>query len=84
MSLRLRPDGTILCAALHPEQIGDIYIPDCISEILTGCTGFTPILITDPEPIHSTHGKWWINPESKVELLEALRLLEIYGLTRDF
>ena len=59
MALRIRKDGKILCAAIHPEKEGDTYIPDNISEVLTGCTGEKPILITDPEPIHSTHGEWW-------------------------
>lgn len=59
MALRIRKTGEILCAALHEEKGGDTYIPDDVSEILTGCTGKPPLLITDPEPIHSTHGYWW-------------------------
>ena len=59
MALRVRKNGDILCAALHDEEDGDTYIPDNISEILTGCTGEEPLIITDPEPLHSTHGRWW-------------------------
>jgi hypothetical protein len=59
MALRIRKNGDILCAALHGKEEGDTYIPDDISEILTGCTDKAPVLTTDPEPIHSTHGKWW-------------------------
>lgn len=59
MALRVRKNGKILCAAIHKEEEGDTYIPDNISEILTGCTGEDPILLTDDEPNHSTHGQWW-------------------------
>ena len=59
MALRVRANGDIVCAALHGEEAGDTYIPDNISEVLTGCTGEEPVLITDKEPIHSTHGRWF-------------------------
>lgn len=59
MALRIRKDGRILCAAIHRPEDGDTYIPDNISEILSGCTGEIPLIVTDPEPKHSTHGEWW-------------------------
>jgi len=59
MALRIRKNGDILCAALHKEEKGDTYIPDNISEILSGATGLNPVITTDPEPKHSTHGRWW-------------------------
>lgn len=63
MALRIRKNGDVLCAALHPEEDGDIYIHDGISAVLTGCTSRLSleeaVLVTDPEPIHSIHGKWW-------------------------
>jgi len=66
MALRVRKNGAILCAALHNKEKGDTYIPDNISEILTGCTGEKPILITDPEPLHSEHGRWfWAGVKEK-------------------
>lgn len=65
MALRIRKNGDVLCAALHKEEEGDTYIPDDISEILTGCTGKEAVLITDDEPIHSTHGRWWWSGQRK-------------------
>ena len=59
MALRIRKDGRILCAALHKPEDGDTYIPDSISEILSGCTGLEVIIVTDTEPLHSLHGEWW-------------------------
>jgi hypothetical protein len=59
MALRIRKNGCIFCAALHGAENGDTYVPDNISEVLTGCTGEKPLIISDPEPIHSTHGRWW-------------------------
>lgn len=59
MSLRVRKNGDIVCAALHEARDGDTYIPDNISSVLSGATGEEPLIVTDPEPIHSTHGRWW-------------------------
>lgn len=59
MALRIRQNGSVLCAAIHKEQCGDIYIPDNISEILTGCTGEIPVLVTEPNEKHMKHGLWW-------------------------
>ena len=59
MALRIRTDGRILCAALHDAEEGDTYIPDSLSEIMSGATGEVPVITTDPGPVHSTHGEWW-------------------------
>lgn len=59
MALRIRSNGKILCAALHKEQKGDTYIPDSLSEIMSGATGLKPVIVTNKEPNHSTHGEWW-------------------------
>lgn len=59
MSLRIRKDGRILCAAIHPEKEGDTYIPDSLSEIMSGATGGKAVIYTDDEPKHSSHGEWW-------------------------
>ena len=63
MALRIREDGRILCAAIHPAKEGDTYIPDSLSEIMGGATGEKPVITTDPEPLHSTHGEWWWSKE---------------------
>lgn len=59
MALRIRKNGRVLCAAIHREEDGDTYIPDNISEILSGATGGEAVLVTDKEPLHSAHGVWW-------------------------
>ena len=59
MSLRIRKNGDIFCAALTEAEYGDTYIPDNVSSLLSGATGEEPMIVTDPEPIHSTHGQWW-------------------------
>lgn len=56
MSLRIRDTGEILCAALHNPEKGDVYLPDNISYKLTVEFG---VIVTTPEPDHSTHGRWW-------------------------
>lgn len=68
MSLRIRQSGDVVCAALHNAKPGDTYIPDNISAILTGCTGEPSLLITDPEPLHSTHGIWWWSGQDRLEI----------------
>ena len=67
MSLRVREDGRVMCAAMHPWKPGDTYLPDSISERLTGCTGMPAVLVTEPMDLpegvgrggHRVHGEWW-------------------------
>lgn len=65
MALRIREDGTILCAAMHPAQDGDTYLHDGISYKLTVDTRaiVTEPMTADPSNPgrggHGTHGKWW-------------------------
>lgn len=67
MAVRVRTDGRIMCAAMHPAEPGDVYIPDNVSEKLSGATGMTPVLVTEPWEVppgqgrggHSVHGEWW-------------------------
>ena len=59
MALRIRKDGRILCAAIHKEEIGDTYLDDGISELLSGCTGHPPVIGTEPMEKHRIHGEWW-------------------------
>jgi hypothetical protein len=55
MSLRIRQDGRILCAAMHPAQLGDTYLHDGISYKLTVDTR---AIVT--EAMHQADGReWW-------------------------
>ena len=54
MSIRIRKDGQILCAAMHPEMDGDRYLDDEIHYILSAELG---VLMTDEN--HFEHGEWW-------------------------
>jgi len=56
MALRIRKDGRILCAALHQEEPGDIYIDDGVHYQLSIKLG---VLLSEPEPEHSKRGEWW-------------------------
>lgn len=62
MSLRIRKDGTVLCAAMHPKQPGDTYLHDGISYRLTV---EERALVTEPMACkggrggHGKHGQWW-------------------------
>lgn len=62
MAVRIRQDGRILCAAKHPEQPGDIYIPDGLHYRLSADLG---VLVTEPMYCdggrrgHAYHGEWW-------------------------
>lgn len=60
MALRIRKDGRILCAALHPEEPEDIYVHDGISYELSVIAG---VLVTDAKHLRDGdkvgHGEWW-------------------------
>ncbi len=56
MALRIREDGTILCAALHDEMLGDTYLHDGISYILTV---ELKAIVTEVWEKHKIHGQWW-------------------------
>lgn len=62
MALRIRKDGRILCAAMHPAEEGDTYIHDGISYILTV---EERVIVTEPMDSdggrggHRKHGEWW-------------------------
>ena len=62
MSLRIRADGRILCAAMHPEEPGDTYLHDGISYRLT-CDHRVIVTEAMYEPGglggHAKHGEWW-------------------------
>ena len=64
MSLRIREDGRVLCAAMHPAEKGDCYIDDGVHYLLSITLG---LLVTEqmemPENVgrggHARHGQWW-------------------------
>ncbi len=62
MSLRIRSDGRVLCAAMHPPAEGDIYVADADSYRLTV---MERALVTEPMHAaggrggHAVHGEWW-------------------------
>lgn len=66
MALRIRQDGRILCAAMHPAEPGDTYLHDGISYKLTvdTCAIVTDRfhLRRDPDSdseVLDGHGEWW-------------------------
>lgn len=56
MALRIRANGRILCAALHPPDIGDTYIPDGLAYQLSA---IDKVLVTEAMPAHEARGEWW-------------------------
>lgn len=62
MALRIRRDGRILCAAVHPGESGDTYINDALHYRLSVDLG---ALVTEPMRCdggrggHASHGEWW-------------------------
>ena len=62
MALRVRADGRILCAAMHPAEPHDTYLHDGLSYRLTAELG---AIVTEPmfsdagRGGHSKHGEWW-------------------------
>lgn len=56
MSLRIRENGDILCAAINKAENNDIYLNDRIHGWLCDYK----IIVTTSEPEHSnTGGQWW-------------------------
>ena len=56
MALRIRKNGDILCAAMHPEQEGDTYIDDGLSYSMSVVH---KVIVTEPMEKHEKHGQWW-------------------------
>lgn len=61
MAVRIRSDGTILCAAMHPEEPGDTYLDDGLHYRLSS---ELRVLVTEPmlwgqRGGHARHGEWW-------------------------
>lgn len=72
MSLRVRKNGKILCAAMNPERKGDLYINDGLHYFLSV---EKKVLVTEPMKLHKKHkGEWWfINDIPKNKLIEVRR-----------
>lgn len=56
MALRIRKNGKILCAAMHPELVGDTYIDDGLHYIMSV---ERKVLVTQPHEFHHHRGEWW-------------------------
>lgn len=56
MALRVRKDGRILCAAMHPAADGDTYIDDGTHYYLSV---EKKLLVTEPMEQHKNRGEWW-------------------------
>jgi hypothetical protein len=84
MAVRIRKDGRILCAAMHHQEPGDVYLHDGIhGHLARAC-----ILVTEPmdgpagRGGHAVHGEWWwrtdvpadVVPESREPVLQAFEI----------
>ena len=61
MAVRIRANGRVLCAAMHPEEPGDHYVDDDQAYALSVVFR---VLVTEPMNLpggggHSAHGEWW-------------------------
>lgn len=67
MAVRIRTDGTILCAAMHPAMEHDTYIDDGTHYKLSVELKY---LVTEPMHCeggrggHAEHGQWWWRDEA--------------------
>lgn len=56
MALRIRQDGRILCAAIHPEEPGDTYIDDALHYQMSV---EHRVIVAEPMERHRDSGEWW-------------------------
>ena len=56
MAVRIRKDGRIYCAALHPELPSDAYIDDGVHYYLSV---ERKVLVTESFEQHVRRGEWW-------------------------
>jgi hypothetical protein len=65
MAVRIRQDGTILCAAAHPARATDTYLDDGLHYKLAVELGALVTEPIEPDPSnpgrggHAAHGEWW-------------------------
>jgi hypothetical protein len=56
VAVRIRRDGRVLCAAMHPAEAGDTYLDDGAHYRLSV---ETKLLVTEPHEGHRLRGEWW-------------------------
>lgn len=61
MAARVRANGDVLCAAMHPAAPGDTYLDDGLHYRLASDL---KVLVTEPMHLpggggHVAHGQWW-------------------------
>lgn len=56
MALRIRKDGRVLCAAIHPKEDGDTYIDDGLHYEMSV---IHKVIGTEENDKHMVHGQWW-------------------------
>lgn len=56
MSVRIRKNGRMFCAAMFPAEKGDKYIDDTMHEILSLNA---KVLVSEPHERHKITGEWW-------------------------
>ena len=56
MALRIRQDGRILCAAMHPALPGDTYIDDGLHYEMSV---IHKVIAAEPWEKHQLSGQWW-------------------------
>ena len=56
MALRIRKNGQILCAAIHPEKPGDTYINDSLHYEMSV---IHKVIGAEYIEKHKTRGEWW-------------------------
>ncbi len=56
MAIRIRKDGRILCAALHPKEPGDTYIDDGLHYEMSV---IHKVIGSEPSERHMRSGQWW-------------------------
>lgn len=57
MAVRIRKDGRVWCAALNPEEDGDMYIGDGLHYYLS--VEMQVLVTTDNDHHMKTGGEWW-------------------------
>jgi hypothetical protein len=60
VAVRVRSDGRILCAAMHPAAEGDTYLDDGLHYKLSV---ELKALVTEPFERHAERGEWWWRDE---------------------
>ena len=71
VAVRIRQDGRIVCAAMHPAEHGDTYVGDKLHYDLA----IASTLVTEPWQAtlgrggHAAHGEWWWSGHVPVDVV---------------